>query len=333
MLRFAAPAGTASILIPSASDGLAIGTQLEHVGYGDTDSSTSNTGRRTGSAPLDQTLTATRFISSEGGASHVPGICLGDSGGPALVPAGMPQSAQTIVGVAASSDSATCNQNTLNIAMRVTSATGASGFITSFLTDAPIGTPASPSLSTCTSCLLQAQTGTCAAQLQACVNDPACITYAHCIETCSGATACNACRSAAGQTAIIEHDAYDGCQCFSACLSPCSSLCGPPPHDAGMPMPDAGSADAGAHDAGTVDAGTTDAGLRDAGTPDAGAHDAGAIDAGETVDSGAEDAGTTIRLPTGESGPAAHVGCSTAPWSFGWPIAVAARALRRRSRR
>src|SRR5262249_47169080 len=88
MLTFSAPAGTPSIPIPSGADGLSLGTQLEHVGYGDTDSSTSNTGRRTGTAPLDQTLSASRLIASEGGSSHLPGICLGDSGGPVLVPAG-----------------------------------------------------------------------------------------------------------------------------------------------------------------------------------------------------------------------------------------------------
>jgi len=141
MLTFAgAGSGLVTLALPtSANDGLQIGTQVEHVGYGITDTSNTNTLRRTGADAVDLGLTPLLLEFSQGGASHVPGTCDGDSGGPSLVPAGAPQSQQTVVGIQSFGNASSCAQETLGGASRVSSAIGTGQFITSYLAGAPIG--------------------------------------------------------------------------------------------------------------------------------------------------------------------------------------------------
>ena len=126
MLTFAgAGSGLVTLALPtSANDGLQIGTQVEHVGYGITDTSNTNTLRRTGADAVDLGLTPLLLEFSQGGASHVPGTCDGDSGGPSLVPAGAPQSQQTVVGIQSFGNASSCAQETLGGASRVSSAIG-----------------------------------------------------------------------------------------------------------------------------------------------------------------------------------------------------------------
>jgi hypothetical protein len=141
MLRFSgAPSGTAVLALPPASgDGLTLGASIEHIGFGQTDTSTTNTGRRTGTDTVDLSLTALVFQFSQGGASHIPGTCDGDSGGPSLLPAGQPQAQQVVVGVQSYGNASTCASETLGGASRVLSEIGPGQFITSYLADAPTG--------------------------------------------------------------------------------------------------------------------------------------------------------------------------------------------------
>ncbi len=76
MLRFAgAGTGLATLALPSsASDGLQLGSQVEHVGFGFTDTTTSNTQRRTGTDAVDQLLTPLLLEFSQGGANPAGGL-------------------------------------------------------------------------------------------------------------------------------------------------------------------------------------------------------------------------------------------------------------------
>jgi|HubBroStandDraft_5_1064220.scaffolds.fasta_scaffold202216_1 hypothetical protein len=139
MLQFTgAPANTATLSLPSTSDALAVGSSIEHVGFGFTETSTMNSQRRTGTDTVDQ-LTALMVEYPQGGTTDVPGTCEGDSGGPALLPAGAPQAQQVVTAVTSYGSSSSCAQTTFGVGSRVSSAMGAGGFIASYLAGAPIG--------------------------------------------------------------------------------------------------------------------------------------------------------------------------------------------------
>ncbi len=144
MLKFSGATGsTPTLALPASSgDGLALGSTAEHIGYGYTETSTTNSARRTGSDSVDQALTSLLLEYSQGGPSHVPGTCAGDSGGPALFPAGAAQSQQAVVAVTSFGNDQTCVNITLGGASRVTAGLGTGGFITSYLADTPTGTQA-----------------------------------------------------------------------------------------------------------------------------------------------------------------------------------------------
>jgi hypothetical protein len=142
MLKFSGATGNTPVLaLPSSSgDGLALGSTVEHVGFGITETNNGNSTRRTGSDVVNLALTPSLVEFSQGGASHVPGTCNGDSGGPSLFPAGAPQSQQVVVAVQSfGSAGSTCAQETFGGASRVSSEIGTGGFITAFLADAPTG--------------------------------------------------------------------------------------------------------------------------------------------------------------------------------------------------
>ena len=227
MLKFAAPANAAVIPVAQpGQDGLSLGVQVEHVGFGVTDTSTSNSGRRTGTAPVDLSLTATDLKSSQGGSGLIQGVCEGDSGGPALVPAGAMPSQQMVVGTTSYGSTTTCSQNTYNDCMRVTSETGPGGFITDYLADTPTGTPGGNTPPpTCQDCATSAESGACQSQTQACVGDQACYNLNTCIGNCTTQACVTACETTAGATATSQLNALDACICNTACTSECASSC------------------------------------------------------------------------------------------------------------
>jgi Trypsin len=214
MLTFAAPAGMAVIPVAQpGQDGLALGTEVEHVGFGVTDSSTTNTGRRTATAPVDEQLTATILESSQGGPGDIPGTCEGDSGGPALTPASAAQGQQMVVGTTSYGNSQTCAASTAGVCSRVSSETGPGGFITNFLNDAPSGKAAVPS---CDTCATAAESGACQTQVTTCVDDPSCNALDMCLGNCTTQACATSCDTTAGTTATAEFNAVNTC-ISSAC--------------------------------------------------------------------------------------------------------------------
>jgi len=131
MLKFSgATASTPTLALPtSTSDGLQVGSRVEHVGFGVTQTG-ANSQRMTGTDTVDQ-LTSLVIQFDQGGDADIPGTCEGDSGGPSLLPAGAPQAQQVVVAVQSYGNSTTCSGETSGVASRVSSAMGPSGFISS----------------------------------------------------------------------------------------------------------------------------------------------------------------------------------------------------------
>jgi uncharacterized protein (TIGR03382 family) len=137
MLQFNAPATATSIPVATGSDGLAVGSLVDYVGFGVTTDATnnSNTIRNIASnVSINTAVGANTFSYTEGMATpNRGGPCEGDSGGPALVPPGVPQSQQKVVGTT-SYGSAKCQPaGSTGVDMRVISQTGMGGFIASYL--------------------------------------------------------------------------------------------------------------------------------------------------------------------------------------------------------
>lgn len=231
MLKFGGATGAPTIALPSGSDGLTNGATIEHVGYGVTDTSTDNTTRRTGTDQVEA-LDTLEIQWAQGGVSDTPGTCQGDSGGPALLPAGAAQGSQKVVGITSYGDSSTCAQATVGVASRVTSELGASGFITKFLADAPIGTKAAaiPS-ATCSSCTATASGTSCATTADACLNNTKCSALIDCENACTTLACVTTCETTAGSAAVNLLNAFYQCVCDSpACMDLCQCpTTGPPP--------------------------------------------------------------------------------------------------------
>jgi hypothetical protein len=134
------PDGVASIPVATCADGLVLGEQVEYVGFGATQTNPNNTARRHGDSTIDEALTSQWFQYSEGDGRSGP--CQGDDGGPAVLPAGAPQSTQVVVGTTSYGD---LSCNSYGVSMRVSSATCAGGFIAEYLSSGPAdaGTDAS----------------------------------------------------------------------------------------------------------------------------------------------------------------------------------------------
>jgi hypothetical protein len=144
VLQFSgAPSGTATLALPSASDGLQLDDAIEHLGYGATADAGANAVRRTGTDTVNLELTSLIMEWGQGGGDATPGTCDGDSGGPALLPAAAAQAQQVVVGVTSYGPNAACAQSTYGVASRVSSAMGSGGFIASYLAAAiPPSAPA-----------------------------------------------------------------------------------------------------------------------------------------------------------------------------------------------
>jgi len=133
MLQFSgATSSTPTIALPtSTNDGLQVGSQIEHVGFGVTQTG-ANSKRMMGTDVVDA-LSPLTLQFNQGGDADIPGTCEGDSGGPSLLPASASQAQQVVVAVQSYGNNTTCSADTLGGASRVSSAIGPVGFITSYL--------------------------------------------------------------------------------------------------------------------------------------------------------------------------------------------------------
>ena len=133
MLQFSgATASTPTIALPtSTNDGLQVGSQIEHVGFGVTQTG-ANSQRMSGTDAVDA-LTSLTLQFNQGGDADIPGTCEGDSGGPSLLPASASQAQQVVVAVQSYGNSTACSGETIGVSSRVSSAIGPGGFITSYL--------------------------------------------------------------------------------------------------------------------------------------------------------------------------------------------------------
>ncbi|MGC4116221.1 MAG: hypothetical protein QM765_16915 [Myxococcales bacterium] len=192
MLKATLPAGTAVIPAASSPDGVALNVTTEFVGYGVTESSVDNTLRRHASSSIDQDVQSDYFEYTEGGVTHKGGPCEGDSGGPALLPSGVAQSQQRVVGVTSYGDQDCTNYG---VSMRVASENSPGGFIYNYLndgTDAGVPTADAGTATcafttndpTCDSCIC----GPCGNEADACDADPTCVS---CITSVNPPASCN----------------------------------------------------------------------------------------------------------------------------------------------
>ena len=190
MLQFSgASASTPVLNLPtSTSDGLSVGVSVEYVGFGitsETQSGMNNSLRYHVTSTVDQQVTSLVIKYSEGGGRGGP--CSGDSGGPALLPAGAAQSSQTVVATTSYGD---VNCASYGVSMRVSSETGPNGFITQYLAgniDAGSSAGDAGVNSQCDSCEMNVTSvnGACYNQVQACENNTDCNNFAGCLNNCA----------------------------------------------------------------------------------------------------------------------------------------------------
>jgi MYXO-CTERM domain-containing protein len=239
MLKFAISGNVATLALPAScsSDGVANGAQLEHVGFGMTQNDNptpgnpnpvGNSGRRTGTDSVSS-FDSTTVSYNQGGGAQIPGTCEGDSGGPALIPAGVAQAQQKIVGVTSFGLQATCGVQDTGTSSRVCSEIGSGKFITNFLNDMPSGTLAgSTPPATCQTCeqTTLSQGGACASTYNACTSNTSCNTILTCQKNCgTDATCSQNCytNNSAGQA---KYDAIINCICGTGCPTECVAECG-----------------------------------------------------------------------------------------------------------
>jgi hypothetical protein len=230
MLQFTgAPATMPTVKLPTATDGLTLGAAVEFVGFGDTQVVAQNSERYHVSSTVDTQLTSAVLKYSEGQGGR-GGPCEGDSGGPALFPAGAPQTQQTVVGTTSYGDQ-NCAQ--FGVSSRVSSAVGPTGFITTYLA----GTPQPPSptgSSTCEACQDRALSagGACESKVVACENSAPCSSLVTCLQGCDPSdSACpNACAST-NSKGVNGYLAIDDCLCGTGCATECASECKTAPAD------------------------------------------------------------------------------------------------------
>ncbi len=240
MLKFSgATANTPVLALPTGADGLTLGTQIEHVGFGRTDTNNNNSQRRHGTNTANVTVNSSVIQYSQG--NGTPGPCEGDSGGPTLIPAGAAQSSQTVVGVTSWGNSSNCAGASQGTSSRVSSEIGAGKFITSYLNDSPIGNPAGESGGDCGSCqqaTLQ-QGGACSSTYNACVNNSACSNLLTCLSNCQDQTCADNCWNSAGTTAQDLYNNIIGCICNTGCATECATECGGSTGNCGLESTDA----------------------------------------------------------------------------------------------
>jgi MYXO-CTERM domain-containing protein len=246
------PSSTPAIPVATGNDGVTLGTQLQHVGYGQTEqdvqnpnSPNQNTSRRKGTNTANVQVTSTIIQYSQGGSGNTPGPCHGDSGGPALTPYNAAsQTSQKVVGVTSyGTGSGECiGAGAQGVSVRVTSVTGANGFVTNYLNDTPTGTKAgSTSAGNCSTCQQDTLSpgGACSSTYNACTNNAACNTLLSCLGNCGTQTCADNCWNAAGATGQNLYNNVINCICNTGCSNECSAECGGTSTGCGLQAQDA----------------------------------------------------------------------------------------------
>lgn len=236
MLKFATTNTLSVIGLPTNNDGLTTNMNLEHVGFGTTNTSPNNTVRNKGTGQING-LTPALIYYNQGGsqANHTPGTCQGDSGGPALIVAGQAQSQQKVVGVTsfggadAQGNAIPCGNSDVGGAGRVSGEIGPGKFITQYLSGVPTGLQ--PGQLSCNACQQDTLSGgACTSTYNACANNSLCNTLLNCLGGCTTATCSNNCWNAAGATGQNLYNNIIGCICNTGCQSECAGdpLCAQP---------------------------------------------------------------------------------------------------------
>jgi hypothetical protein len=228
MVRFGKidPATVPIAPLAPSEDQLQVGTMIELVGYGATETSTHNSVRRHIDKPI-ASLDGDLIEIDQSGTSG--GACEGDSGGPALTL----DSPQRVAGVVSGGTSCT---GTAELG-RVSSAYD--GFIAPFIDDAT-------GAITCTECLHSSyQSGApCAEVFRICYQDPDGVAYSDCLKGCDpGDAGCSQGCSRAHPDGAELYAAAMRCVCDTACATECAgdARCLRPPA-CGIAMPDAACA-------------------------------------------------------------------------------------------
>ena len=198
-------------VIPAATnpDGLAGNSQVDIVGYGETETGNSSDVRQHIAKPIVQLDSNLMYFSQTGTSG---GACSGDSGGPAIFNG-------EVVGVT-SFGSENCSGNM---------AFGASGrvqFVANWIAMVTGGTVVE-NCDTCFEDEVQSPNGDCAPQVDACFNNTACEQLNTCLGGCNGNSTCiQNCANTAGNTAVNLYNAIFDCWCVS-CATLCADECDP----------------------------------------------------------------------------------------------------------
>jgi len=206
VIRFSgADAGTPVIPAATSPDGVSVGTQVDIVGYGETESGQSSDQRLHVQMPVDEVYTLFLRFDQTGG----EGSCSGDSGGPALFN-------NTVVGVTSFGD-----QNCTQFGFDGRVAAVYNGFI------APIiGGAVTENCDTCFEDEVNSPSGDCAPQVDACFGNAGCASLAECIGPCTTGACVQACADASNNASIDLYNAIFDCWCVS-CATLCTEECDP----------------------------------------------------------------------------------------------------------
>ncbi len=199
--------------LTQAEDNLLVGTTVELVGYGQTESDPNNDIRYHITKPIDSLPTGYLGFDQNG---TTGGICQGDSGGPAIH---LLSGNERVAGVA-SFVSGGCTGEGFHCRVSMVQAS----FIQPFI-DGTTGAL------TCEECRLAAKVGNgaCATENSTCANSTDCVAYINCVNNCSDAVCVQQCKKTHSQGAA-EYKALNDCVCVTACPTECGSepMCPPP---------------------------------------------------------------------------------------------------------
>ncbi len=210
VVRFVgATAATPTIpALASSEDDLAVGTPLAFVGYGQTQTNSTNTVRHRVNRNV-ASLTARTVTHSR---ADGRGICQGDSGGPALRTTAM---GERVAAVSSYSQGASCATGS-GVSIRVSAF---DSFIQSFLA-------ATPPAVECTTCRVLAGTvfGGCPSEAIACTNGTACAAFLGCASACpTGDTACQQQCGSQEPQGQLDYGRLFTCACDTACAVECAT--------------------------------------------------------------------------------------------------------------